>query len=135
MVENLTLSDEPLDPSQPAQDRLDHASLAQRIAEVLESLRSEDSSSVLALIGAWGAGKTSTLRSVASRVETMEGRWLTATFNPWLFSDEESLLLGFLKTLQDVMPRDRRWKRARESVGRFGQAISPLGKLTSLVGG
>lgn len=134
MTGNLTFSDEPIDPTDPAQDRLDHGPFAQRIAEVLEHLQLENSSSVLALIGAWGAGKTSTLRGIAGQLEGRDSGWLTASFNPWLFSDEESLLLGFLKTLQEAMPKDRRWKRARAYVGRFGQSISPLGKLTGLVG-
>ncbi|MEU7061688.1 P-loop NTPase fold protein [Streptomyces sp. NPDC046197] len=60
--------------------------------------------------------------------------WLIAELNPWLYSDLESLTLALFSEIREALPKDERWSEARQKIGGFGQAISPLGKITALFG-
>lgn len=60
--------------------------------------------------------------------------WLIAELNPWLYSDLESLTAALFSEIRAALPKEERWSEARQKIGGFGQAISPLGKLTALAG-
>ncbi|MFD7002999.1 P-loop NTPase fold protein [Streptomyces mirabilis] len=96
----------------------------------------EAQTGVLALIGSWGSGKSSVLGKVTRQLRESENGegWLVAELNPWLYSDLESLTLALFSEIREALPNDERWSEARQKIGGFGQAISPLGKVTALFG-
>ncbi|MFD6243094.1 P-loop NTPase fold protein, partial [Streptomyces diastaticus] len=51
-----------------------------------------------------------------------------------LHSDLESLTLALFSEIREALPKSERWSEAREKIGGFGKAISPLGKFTALFG-
>lgn len=53
----------------------------------------------IGIYGKWGEGKSSLMNMVCENIEQEENIEIIH-FNPWLFKDQESLLLDFFKTLQ-----------------------------------
>lgn len=55
----------------------------------------------LGIYGKWGEGKTSLLNMVCEQLRESEEKNINIIhFNPWLFKDQESLLLDFFKALE-----------------------------------
>jgi predicted KAP-like P-loop ATPase len=72
------------------------------------------------------------LKHTASGADT--NAWSVAELNPWMYSDLESLTLALFSEIRAALPHDSQWSERRRKIGAFGQSISPLGKLTGLLG-
>ncbi|MFJ7630937.1 P-loop NTPase fold protein [Streptomyces sp. NPDC097595] len=129
-------NDEPFLDHEEGPDLLGHGQYAQHVISLLDRVRAQTETGVLALIGPWGSGKSSVLGKVTRRLQESrnEEGWLVAELNPWLYSDLESLTLALFSEIREALPKSERWSEAREKIGGFGQAISPLGKVTALFG-
>lgn len=129
-------NDEPFLDHEEGPDLLGHGQYAQHVISLLDRVRAQTETGVLALIGPWGSGKSSVLGKVTRRLQESENEegWLIAELNPWLYSDLESLTLALFSEIREALPKSERWSEAREKIGGFGQAISPLGKVTALFG-
>jgi predicted KAP-like P-loop ATPase len=112
-------------------DSLERAQYADQLVEVLQQVRQQTESSVLAVIGPWGSGKSSILNMVIGKVD--KGPWAVAHFNPWIYSDQESLQHGFFTELRASM-EDEAWKEPKRAIGALGKAVAPFGKLSMLAG-
>ncbi|WP_235002772.1 KAP family P-loop NTPase fold protein [Actinacidiphila paucisporea] len=51
-----------------------------------------------------------------------------------MYSDLESLTLALFSEIRAALPHDSQWSELRRKIGAFGQSISPLGRLTGLLG-
>ncbi|MGX1492606.1 KAP family P-loop NTPase fold protein [Streptomyces tendae] len=123
------------DDPDPENDRLDREGFAGRTVSALGEIRRQSKSSVAGLIAPWGAGKSTTLEMIVKGLEKHEtDPWIVVDLNPWLYSDVESLQLGFFVSLREALPRGKKWGKKRERVGNFFTAISPMGKVNGLVG-
>lgn len=76
------------------------APIVNRIADIirLKSSVSHDCFTI-GIYGKWGEGKSSLMNMVCENL-SLEENIEVIHFNPWLFKDQESLLLDFFKTLQ-----------------------------------
>jgi predicted KAP-like P-loop ATPase len=129
------LSDDPRDGSSERPDELGREGFAEYLGRLLENVREQSASSVLALIGDWGSGKTSVLELLRQRLSADDAAvWLLADFNPWTYPDAASLQRGFFNELTAALPKNDRPSGARAKVGGLARAISPIGKLGGLVG-
>jgi hypothetical protein len=129
-------SDDPVDGTEVAPDVLGRRAYVEHVVALLERVRDQSDSSVLAMIAPWGAGKSSVLAMTISLLKAggdADG-WLVAEYNPWTYSDLESLVQGFFAELRQALPKDARWSEARQRLGEFAKAISPLGALGGLAG-
>lgn len=129
-------SDDPRDGTDLRPDRLGRSGFAHYLAGLLDLVQAQSESSVLALIGDWGSGKSSVLellrRELADRTD---GRpWLLAEFNPWSYPDPESLQRGFFTELNAALPPDDRASGTKAKLGAFAKAVSPFGKIMTVVG-
>jgi hypothetical protein len=129
-------NDEPFLDHEEGPDLLGHGQYAQHVLSLLDRVRAQTETGVLALIGSWGSGKSSVLGKVTRRLrETENGEgWLIAELNPWLYSDLESLTQALFSEIREALPKDERWSEVRQRIGGFGRAISPLGKATAVFG-
>ena len=127
-------SDDPVDGTEDAPDVLGRRAYAEHVVALLERVRRQSESSVLAMIAPWGAGKSSVLAMTISLLKARGGAdgWLVAEYNPWTYSDLESWIHGFFAELRQALPKDARWSEARRRLGEFAKAISPLGALGAL---
>jgi energy-coupling factor transporter ATP-binding protein EcfA2 len=132
-------NDDPAHGSPDAPDLLGRQQYAQHAVALLNQVREQSESGVLALIGPWGSGKSSVLQMTAQHLKhTASGAdtnaWSVAELNPWMYSDLESLTLALFSEIRAALPHDSQWSELRRKIGAFGQSISPLGKLTGLLG-
>jgi hypothetical protein len=92
-------TDQPIGDS--SDDRFGRRSFAYRIAHTLAH-RSDPSSIVVGIYGAWGEGKTSVLRMIDEAL-TNERDVKTFWFNPWRYGDEDTLLEQFFRSMAGAL--------------------------------
>ncbi|MFD3951115.1 P-loop NTPase fold protein [Streptomyces albidoflavus] len=131
------LGDDPVD---AADDELDRKRFSEHMIRVINRVRTQSESSVIALIGPWGSGKSSILGMVKDSIDELSvaeddqsPEWRVADFNPWIHSDSLSMYVGFYSELRACLPGSERWSEARESIGSWIQNAAPLGKLGGVV--
>lgn len=133
MVDPGPLADDPRDGTVDKPDLLARKEYVLSIASLLESVRGQSESSVLALIGDWGSGKTSVLEML--RVELgKSGDWSVGTFDPWSYPNAESIQAGFFIELYAALPKGTKSDKLRQSVAGLARMVSPLGALGGLLG-
>lgn len=116
-------------------DALDRAGYARHVVDVIETIRGHGAeSSVLAIVGPWGSGKSSVLSMAKNLLKKSSDQWMVAEFTPWIYPDADTMQIAFFRELRSVLPNDRKWKRKREAIGSLGEAISPIGKVGGVVG-
>lgn len=117
-------SDQPI--SHRDQDRFGRWSFAERIARTLAE-RHDPSSVVIGIYGAWGDGKTSTLRLMREALAQYP-HVILVQFNPWQFESQDQLLRSFFTTLADSAGKSLPTKA--EELGkilkRYGNVLSIL---------
>ncbi|MDD3813491.1 MAG: P-loop NTPase fold protein [Desulfocapsaceae bacterium] len=84
-----------------AEDKFSRWAFAERVADVI-SERKGPSPITIGLYGPWGDGKTSVLNFIEESIKT-KGSVIVVRFNPWIFGNVESLLLGFFNVLADAL--------------------------------
>lgn len=130
-------------PVGPLGDRLERKPFAHLIARQID-LVPRGSSLVIALIGPWGAGKSSVLRMAAAHLKppgsvkgVPVGGTIVVEFNPWLFSGSEQLMQLLFAELGDELQRQlgkRRMKRLAAAFRRYGGALGRLRELPGIGG-
>jgi hypothetical protein len=118
-------------------DTLDRTDFVWHVAAVLNRVRRQTESSVIGVVADWGAGKTSIVnmvREVLKEPTTGSDGWLIAEYNPWSYSDLDSLIMGFFAEMHAVIPKGAKWNETRKHIGGLATAAAPLGKLGGLVG-
>ncbi|ACU72778.1 KAP P-loop domain protein [Catenulispora acidiphila DSM 44928] len=135
MDANELYRDSTVDGSPTAPDLLDRARYAEHLVKLLDRVADGDDSSVLALIGPWGSGKSSVLEMATAHLRSGGGEetWLIGECNPWAYADQESLILGFFAELRAALPKGDRWSETRMRIGEIGASASRLGKVGAFV--
>lgn len=103
-------------------DLLNRAPFARAIADLIEHIDG-DSSTVIAIYGEWGDGKTSVLNMIEGtlkQVNEIECR----RFNPWRFQDEDAQLRELFGTIGKAA--DARLVPGQQVVGKLLQRLAPL---------
>lgn len=115
-------SDQPI--TSKDHDRFGRWPFAKRIADTI-SKRTDPSSLVIGLFGAWGDGKTSTLRMMEQAFRC-HSHVVLVRFNPWHFGSEQRLLTGFFSTLSDALGRSlsTRTEAVGEALKKYGSVLS-----------
>lgn len=112
------------------EDTLDRRPLADRIIDVLDTVREQTPTAVVGLLGAWGSGKTSLINLARGRAEQRGSAWRIVDFNPWLLTDVESLIRDFFAVLAEGLQGNRRQRKLKKRLAKYGATISPwLGAL------
>jgi predicted KAP-like P-loop ATPase len=119
-----------------SEDQLGRARFAKVLAAQISRMPQQDSS-VLALQGAWGSGKSSVLNMVAELLRTDQEPHVIFNFNPWFFSSQEELIQRFFAELAGMLLAEpaKRLKSLGKSIAAYGDAVGPLGGVLSLVPG
>ena len=123
--EETYVSDAPVTDSK--NDRFKRWPFAKRVAETIAS-RTDPSSLVVAIYGAWGDGKTSVLNFISQELAT-RADILTVKFNPWRFGDESAVLRHFFAELARVVGASLTSKSED-----FGAALEKYGKFLDFAG-
>jgi len=108
-----------------SEDKLGRAAFAVGLAQTLRSIDASRGA-VVAVLGPWGSGKTSTINMVSEALG--EAPSLTVLeFNPWLFSDTEQLVVRFFDELAaQVRLRNPTATRVADMLIEYGRLLAPL---------
>ncbi len=117
------LSDDPI--TSRKDDALGRGHAADILTKSLLWLRTESLSGVAAVVGPWGSGKTSVINFATPVVEEQHG-WRVHEFNPWEFSDVQSLALNFFNELASALPKESGAASPRKKVASYGLAVAPF---------
>jgi hypothetical protein len=115
-----------------SEDRLGRERLAEQMARILQTVAEQSESSVAALVGSWGSGKTTLVDEV--RKSLAESGWYVTSHNPWAYSDYAGAVAGFFSSIRDVVPDDVLGKPWRESLGGWVSRAAPIGAAGGVVG-
>jgi len=116
------LADEPI--GDGGSDRFRRGSLARNVAGLIRRSAQGRQSSVVAVVGPWGSGKTSLLNMV--RRELAASDISIVEFNPWMVASLESLVAEFFNALLENVGRGRRRRTVAKAVNRYASAVSPV---------
>lgn len=90
---------------------------------------------VIGVAGKWGSGKTSLLKMIEESVRERSDA-VIVSFNPWLFSSTEQLVVRFLEELGAELrataegnPASDLLVRAGDQLSRYAEVVEPLGWL------
>ncbi|MFV5695650.1 P-loop NTPase fold protein [Flavobacterium sp. LB3P122] len=111
--------------SKQIEDKFQRYDFAKRVATTIIDRENEDCI-VIGLYGAWGEGKTSLLNFIESELLKNENI-ICIKFNPWRYSDENSLLIQFFQKLAETL--DSKLKTKNEQVG---EILKKYGKLLNI---
>ncbi|NOK17490.1 KAP family P-loop NTPase fold protein [Corallococcus carmarthensis] len=120
------LADDPI--SEPGDDKLNRRIFAGQVIEVIRRLPAKESSTVLALIGPWGSGKSSLLGLVTKSLELYQSEeWKVVAFNPWELSSLDGLMLGFFEAISSAIPDEFKTKTVGETLQGYAGRLLTLG--------
>ena len=106
-----------------ADDLLQRTPFVDRLAAILKAAP-ERSSSVFALYGEWGSGKTSVKNLLLKRFAKDTDAPLVVEFNPWEFSSQGELLKAFFSEIAKAL--------GRKDAGEVAVALARLGSYFSV---
>jgi hypothetical protein len=111
---------------EPSLDLFKRWPFAQRLAQIISS-RTDPSSIVIGIYGAWGEGKTTVLNFIEYELKKSEAI-ICVKFNPWRFTNETVLIMSFFQTLAEVF--DRKLSSTKERIGeiinKYAGLVAPL---------
>lgn len=107
------------------EDKLGRAPFAVGLAATLRSIDASRGA-VVAILGPWGSGKTSTINMVSESLKEAPSL-AVLEFNPWLFSDTEQLVVRFFDELAaQVRLRAPTATRIADMLVAYGRLLAPL---------
>ncbi|MFG1686977.1 P-loop NTPase fold protein [Nonomuraea sp. NPDC049269] len=128
-------NDDPIDGSESAPDLLGRDTYARNAVTLLEHVRAQSPSGVLALIGPWGSGKSSLLGMITRQLTRQtDSRWAVRELNPWMYSDVDSLTLALFSEIRAALPKGEQWSDTRSKIAGFGRTVASFSKIASLAG-
>lgn len=129
-------------PDQPIlaldQDYLDRGEFASELARQLKGYR-DDNCLVVAFYAPWGAGKSSLLNLLANELtrdtESLDTSPVVIRFNPWNFSNLDSLLSMFFRELQAAIGRsDPKLAKKVQTSLQLLSVLLAVGELSTVAG-
>lgn len=84
-------------------DKFNRYPFSQRVAEVIAN-RKDSNNMIIGIYGKWGYGKTSVLNFIQNELH-QDSNIVTLSFNPWRFSNEDQLLVGFFNDLAKAIDK------------------------------
>jgi hypothetical protein len=106
------------------QDVLGRGRFARRVAEVINGARQREESSVLAVVGPWGSGKSSVINLARAELEALSPSWKICAANPWAPPDVSSLIAELFATIRSAVPKGKRGRKATHLIAEWGALVS-----------
>ncbi len=107
-------------------DAFNHSQFAKKLASTIISKELGDGY-VIGLYSEWGYGKTSTLNMIVEEL-AKDKSVVVVNFNPWLFTDQNTMIKGLFDTLADAL--DKKLTNSREKLGdilkKYSSALAPV---------
>jgi predicted KAP-like P-loop ATPase len=106
------------------QDMLGRGRFAKRVAEVINGAGQREESSVLAIVGPWGSGKSSVINLACEELEALNSPWKICAANPWAPPDVPSLIAELFAAIRSGVPKGKRGRKATQLIAEWGALVS-----------
>ena len=116
----------------PGQDMLRRGRFASRVSRVIDEVRLMEDSSVLAIVGPWGSGKSSLINLA---VAELGSGWKVIRANIWASPDVAGVIAELFAAIRTALPGDGRGRKAAELLGEWAPLVTPGLSLIPMVGG
>jgi hypothetical protein len=126
-------TDKPIEKA--SEDEFSRADFSKNVAKTIASTALNDGY-VIGLYSKWGYGKTSTLNMITGELSKHKNI-VVIKFNPWLFTDQQSMINGLFSTLTTAIGKNLKTKKEEfgNLLGKLGGAISTVTFSTDPVSG
>ena len=106
-----------------AEDQYGRIKLVDKLAHVInEKTKAHHRCFTIGIYGAWGEGKTSVLNLLKEKLDSIDNVY-QCSFNPWMLSDQESIMQEFFVVLQHSLKLNK-VPELIEKIKRYGGLIS-----------
>ena len=117
----------------PKHDLLGYKNLARAVANsILENRRPEGS--VIAINGAWGVGKSSTINLVCHEISESNSDIIIVKFNSWCYRSEEGIVSGFFQELYSGLRSNKKFQNFSSSLDSLVQLAHRSSGVTNVIG-
>lgn len=116
----------------PSQDVLKRGPFAIRVARVIDEVRLMEDSSVLAIVGPWGSGKSSLINLA---VAELGSGWKVVRANTWAPPDVAGVIAELFAVIRTALPSDGRGRKAAKLLGEWVPLVTPGLSLIPMFGG
>jgi hypothetical protein len=114
-------------------DELGRGPFARRVADLLDLVAAEPTSTAVGLVGSWGSGKTTTLNLVLDVLD--KDRWTVAKLNPWALAGPDAVVSDLLASIAGALPAaESKGRAARDALVDYAAFVTPLLSLVPVVG-
>ncbi|MBL7261351.1 P-loop NTPase fold protein [Paractinoplanes lichenicola] len=125
-------ADDPIESA--ADEALGRGPFVKRFAEMLDLVGGQQSSSVVALVGPWGSGKTSTANLVIACLDSAAWGGI-GRLTPWALSTPDAIVGELLGAIAGALPQDRKATRALRRIKDYARTYAvPALSLVPTVG-
>ena len=122
-------------------DELNRSKFVEILYEsIIDYGKNEDECLVIGLMGEWGCGKTSIINMVYEKIdefnkEQKPGRqWIHAKFNPWYFSNQNSILYHFFDFLMEEFNKTDKINKIFTDLSKFKDKLANFSLNASFMG-
>lgn len=126
------------DPDRPItsanQDVLGRLRFAKRVAAVVNEMPQIEESSVLAVVGPWGSGKSSVINLACAELETPDSSWIVRRARIWASPDVSGLIAEIFAAIRSALPEDGKASKAIDLLGKYAPLVTPALSLIPVVG-
>ena len=117
-----------------SQDVLGRDRFAKRVATVINEVRQVEASSVLAIVGPWGSGKSSVINLACAELKTLDSSWKVCPARIWASPDASGVIAEIFAAIRSALPDDRRASKALDLLGKYAPLVTPAFAMVPVVG-
>jgi KAP family P-loop domain len=105
------------------QDALGRGKFAVRVAQVINEVQRMEDSTVLAVVGPWGSGKSSVINLACEELRKLDASWKVCTANVWAPPDAPALVAELFAEISAALPDDARGKKVAKLIGEWAPLV------------
>ncbi len=112
------------------EDKLNYSDFADKIADIIIKYKFNEfytKSLTIGLLGEWGSGKSSILnlfeQSLNNKLKLNDKQYIIFNFDPWNFSNKESIYLYFFGQLSSILKKEKRTDKLIKFLNKYSDEI------------
>lgn len=106
-----------------AQDALGRSTFVDRVAKVISEVQHMEDSTVLAIVGPWGSGKSSVINLACDQLKKLDDSWKICPANVWAPPDAPALVSELFAVISDALPKDERGAKVARLIGEWAPLV------------